>query len=195
MTGGILVDTRPEVGGPSREIENFREWKDAYLKKSKYRNRLIDKLLTEQIQQGVRYTQQGIQYEFGWQTNASVVAKIMNDTQAMIKESADECREAKVVLEDLANDIRALNDVVGPTLADHIKAIRSARMTAIAEIQQTLIAMKEIRKFFLDGDYQFEMDRLKKFVEICRAIKALKEDGTLDAICNSAVAMALKEKV
>ena len=66
-------------------------------------------------------------------------------------------------------------------------------MTAVQEIQATLAMMKDIRKFFLDSDHSEEINRLRDFVGLCNELKALKENGTIDAISDTILKLSVKQ--
>jgi negative regulator of replication initiation len=83
-------------------------------------------------------------------------------------------------------------DFVNPELMKMIKDIRSSRMTATTEIKQSLVELRDIRKFFLETDYEEEMKRLERFVNLCKEIRQLKADGTFDSICESALKLSMK---
>jgi hypothetical protein len=48
-----------------------------------------------------------------------------------------------------------------------------------------LTALKDVRTFFLEGDYEKQIDRLREFIDLCERLKALKDSGTLDAIADT----------
>jgi len=58
-----------------------------------------------------------------------------------------------------------------------------------------LCELRDIRKFFLESDYKTEVERLERFVSLCREIKALKESGLFDAVCDTAIRMSVQEPV
>lgn len=72
-------------------------------------------------------------------------------------------------------------------------SVRTARMTVVQELELSLKSLREVRRFFLDNDYRTEIDRLKEFAALCERLKALKESGFFDAMCDSAIRLALKE--
>jgi len=115
----------------------------------------------------------------------------MEDVEKLLKQTNDEVRESKKILEELANEVTALADVVQPALDRQIKALRSARMTTVSEIRESLAALREIRKFFIESDYEVEMQRLERFVNLCREIQRLKAEGVFDAVCDSALKLAV----
>jgi hypothetical protein len=83
-----------------------------------------------------------------------------------------------------------LADIVQPSLMKQAQDLRSARMTVVSEVQQALGAMRDVRKFFLESDYETEMARLERFVKVCRELQALKDDGVLDAVCDSSLRLS-----
>ena len=117
----------------------------------------------------------------------------MEQTQKLIEVANEQALESRKILETLADQIRALVDVVQPLLIEQIQQIRSSRMTLVSELQQSLTALREVRKFFLEDDYRKEIDRLEEFVALCRKIVDLKESGVFDAVCDSAIRLAIRE--
>ena len=117
----------------------------------------------------------------------------MEKTAELLKEVNEEVQESKRVLQELANEIRAIANVVNPALMEHVAALRANRMTLVQEVRESLAAMKEIRRFFLESDYETEMARLERFVRVCRDMRELIGDGTVDAVSDSAIRLAVKE--
>jgi hypothetical protein len=118
----------------------------------------------------------------------------MEYTADQLADVKTELQEAKTVLQQLSNDVRALAGIVNPLLEEHVAALRRARMATVGEVHQTLTALKDIRKFFLDQQYTLEIDRLQQFVQLCQALADLKQSGVLDAICDSAIRLAIREE-
>lgn len=118
----------------------------------------------------------------------------MEDMAKLLKEVNSEVQESKKILQNLANEVRAVSDIVGPVLVNQVKELRSSRMAAVSEINQSLKALQDIRTFFLESDYEKEMTRLKEFVGICQDLRMLKQDGTLDLLCETVIRLALKEE-
>ena len=71
--------------------------------------------------------------------------------------------------------------------------LRATRMATVNEINASLAAMREIRKFFLESDYETEMTRLERFVRVCRDLQDLKASGVLDAIADTSIKLAVQE--
>jgi uncharacterized damage-inducible protein DinB len=116
----------------------------------------------------------------------------MEDTAQMLEATNNQLAVAKATMETLVNELKAASDVIGPSLMKHVHEIRSARMTVITEVRDSLTAMRDLRRFFLESDYETEMIRLERFVRLCREIQALKADGVFDAVCDSALKLAVK---
>jgi hypothetical protein len=64
-------------------------------------------------------------------------------------------------------------------------------MAAVNEISQSLQALRDIRKFFIESDYATEVGRLREFVALCEQVQRLKENGTLDAISDAILRLAV----
>jgi hypothetical protein len=126
------------------------------------------------------------------QAQAARVGGAMDNTLEMVNAVNAEVEESKRILQDLTNQVSSLRDSIGPALLDNAKAIRSSRMTVVSEVRQSLAALHDIRKFFLEDDYGVEMERLERFVHLCKELMAMKESGALDAICDSAIHLGLK---
>jgi hypothetical protein len=100
--------------------------------------------------------------------------------------------KSKDTLEKLVNDMGAVFEILAPKLIDQVKRMREHRMAVVREVQESLSALRDIRKFFLDADYEREMERLERFIRACREIEALKASGTLDAVCDTLIKLMLK---
>lgn len=123
-----------------------------------------------------------------------IIGGKMEDQAQMLQAINVELKESKKVMESLVNELTALDEQITPTLHEHITKLRANRMSAISEIRETLTALRELRKFFIESDYQLEITRLERFVGLCREMKELKDCGTLDAVCEAAIRLALQEK-
>lgn len=117
----------------------------------------------------------------------------MEDAAALIQVARDELEESKKSLQDLQNQIAAVDSIIRPQLVDMIKRLRDSRMTVVSEINSSLAAMREVRRFFLDAEYGTEIERLERFVALCREFQSLKASGILDAISDTMIHLAVKE--
>lgn len=101
------------------------------------------------------------------------------------KELLTELVETTLRLRQTLNDY---DDLILPFTSrthEHIKTIRSTRMTMISEVASMTNALRDVRKFFLDKDYHEEIKRLREFVELCERLKVLKDSGFLDSIVDT----------
>jgi hypothetical protein len=82
-------------------------------------------------------------------------------------------------------------EVVGPwaecqeRLKTAIHDVREHRIALGSETRQLLAALRDVRIFFLDADYEKQIGRLKEFVDLCERLKVLKESGFLDTIADT----------
>lgn len=104
-----------------------------------------------------------------------------------------EVEESKKLLRSLYNDLMSLHRQITPEIIAQVQEVRKMRMTIVGEIQQSITAMKDIRKFFIETDHSAEMARLREFVDVCKDLMKLKEAGVLDAICDTVLITACKE--
>jgi|SRR5262252_865255 len=78
----------------------------------------------------------------------------------------------------------------GQQANERLKDLRMWRMAFDLEVKTLLRDAADIRQFFLDDKHIEEVKRLKEFVELCERLKALKQDGTLDAVMDSMLKLA-----
>jgi len=96
---------------------------------------------------------------------------------------------------------RAINELIDGLGADignfrqstkaFIEEIRQIRMTMVTETASMTKGLREVRQFFLGGDYKEEITRLREFVELCERLVVLKQNGTLDAITDTMLRLAV----
>jgi hypothetical protein len=115
----------------------------------------------------------------------------MEKTAEQLQMVNEEVMESKKILQDIYNDLIAVTGQLNPLFKEQISGIRTARMSTVTEVQSALASLREIRKFFLEDDYEKEMKRLKEFIGLCNELKRLKEDGTIDAICDTTIKLAV----
>jgi hypothetical protein len=63
--------------------------------------------------------------------------------------------------------------------------VREQRIALGSETRLLLAALRDIRTFFLEKDYDTEINRLREFIDVCERLRALKDAGTLDAIADT----------
>jgi hypothetical protein len=116
-----------------------------------------------------------------------------NDT-ALLKAANEEVNESRRILEELANQVRDVGGIVEESLMAQIERLRSARMTAIREVRESLAALRDIRAFFLEADYEKEVLRMERLLGLCREFQAAKATGVLDVVCDAALRLAVKDE-
>jgi hypothetical protein len=109
----------------------------------------------------------------------------MGDVDKMLEETNRQMEQSKKLLQDLANEVVNLGEVIQPALERQIGVLRSARMSTISEISQSLTAFRDLRQFFLADEHEHEMARLKEFVDVCERLLTLKNSGMLDALADT----------
>lgn len=72
------------------------------------------------------------------------------------------------------------------------KDIQMTRKAIEYESKELLTACRDVRKFFLEPQHTEEVSRLKEFVEVMDRLRTLKFDGTLDAVADTILKLALK---
>jgi len=82
----------------------------------------------------------------------------------------------------------------GKTANERLHDLRMWRMAFENEVKTLLRDASDIRKFFLDEKHVEEVRRLKEFVEVCERLKALKTDGTLDALINAILTLECSDE-
>lgn len=117
----------------------------------------------------------------------------MENIDEVLRSTKKEIEESKQIVQALANDVHDVCDVIEPILVSLSQRLRSARMNMVEEVRQSMTALREVRKFFLDSDYATEMERIDRFVATCKQLKELKDTGVLDAVADTAIRMAIKE--
>lgn len=118
----------------------------------------------------------------------------MEDAGELLKLANDELDRSKQQIRDTQLQISKMADVTLPALTEQVNHIRSLRMTITHETHACIQALEEVSGFFLDHDYEAEMQRLQRFVGLCEQLKALKADGTLDALSDTIIRLAYREE-
>jgi hypothetical protein len=72
-----------------------------------------------------------------------------------------------------------------------IEDVRNSRFALVSEAATMAKSLREVRQFFIDKDYEKEINRLREFVELCERLVALKKDGTLDAVSDTMLRLAV----
>ena len=132
-------------------------------------------------------------FRFTWDVNPILLGVNMEEIDNLLRAVNAEVSESKKILETMTNDIKALSENIQPELAKMIKQIRDNRMAVVLELRQSLDLLNDVQDFFMDSKYESEMEKMERFVRICREIMELKKEGVFDDICDSAIRLALRE--
>lgn len=111
-----------------------------------------------------------------------IVGAVMEKVDLELRRINEEVENSKKILEKMTNDVRKASSLLQPELIKIIQRIRESRMTINLEMSKSLTIMRDVRKFFLENDHKREINRLKEFIELSEKLKALIDDGTVDAI-------------
>lgn len=118
---------------------------------------------------------------------------IMDITNRELKAINEETQESAKILKQTYNEVAATFDLLEPSLQIMIQKIRSNRMACVSELSAALSIMRDVRKFFIEKEYEQEMDRLERFVKLGERMRSLIDDGTMEAICEMSLKLALGE--
>ncbi len=116
------------------------------------------------------------------------------EIEKMLAETNKEMENSKRILQELANEVAQLTDIVQPALEKQIAALRSARMATVGEIKESLVALREIRTFFIESRHREEMESLKEFVDVLERLQKLKAAGVLDAVSDTIINLGVGVK-
>jgi hypothetical protein len=126
--------------------------------------------------------------------NVGDVALTIEELNAMLREANAETDISLEAIGKAYNKIKAIAEVLTPSLHQITLDLRQSRMSTEAEMKETLKWLTTVREFFLESKYEVEMHRLREFVNICKEIQKLKEAGILDAVADLAIRLAIREK-
>lgn len=116
----------------------------------------------------------------------------MEQLDESLRLAAEELLKSKAELQTLVNEMGKLKTHVLALLADQIKEVRESRMALTGEMGQMLVSLREVRKFFLEDPHEAEATRLTHFVQTCRELRQLVDDGTLEALSDAILKMSVK---
>lgn len=116
---------------------------------------------------------------------------IMESVAAELAEITKAVQQGRDDLATLATEVRALSDTIEPALLAYIRRLRTARMTAASEMAECLKILREVRQFFLEKDYEVEMQRLARFVGLADDFARLRAAGVLPALADCALRLAV----
>lgn len=101
--------------------------------------------------------------------------------------------DARRIIDDTIKFIDSSKDGFNASMKSFLTDLRATRMTGINEVHQMLVVLKDIREFFVGRDYDVQTARLKDFVELCERLEGLKSRGTLDALADTMLKLAVNK--
>jgi len=117
-----------------------------------------------------------------------LVSELPQQTENAILLKAQDARHAvNELLDGLGTDMRQFRDMT----RTFVEEIRQIRMTMVTETSQMTKGLREVRQFFIGPDYKEEIARLREFVDLCERLVVLKQNGTLDAITDTMLRLAV----
>lgn len=114
------------------------------------------------------------------------IAKLPKETRPNVRAAED----ARRIIDELMQGIGGDMEKFRADTKRYLEDIRNTRFAIVTETSQMTSALKEVRQFFLGGDYKEEINRLKEFVDLCERLQILKESGFLDNVADTMLRLA-----
>jgi hypothetical protein len=97
----------------------------------------------------------------------------------------EKARELTATIDYLSTEFKGPWDEFQQFIKSALGTVREERIALGSETRLLLGALKEVRTFFLEEDYETQIRRLSEFIDLCERLKALKDAGVLDAIADT----------
>jgi hypothetical protein len=94
-------------------------------------------------------------------------------------------RELIATIDYLVQEIRGPWREYQEFVKSSLTEVREQRIALGSETRLLMGALKEVRQFFLDENYEKEINRLHEFIDLCERLKQLKESGFLDTVADT----------
>lgn len=95
-------------------------------------------------------------------------------------------RDATRTAKDCMEETRSASKVL-------LDEIRQSKYAMLAETSALVAPLKELRQFFLGGDYKEQVTRLREFVDLCERLQKLKDSGFLDSVADTMLRLAERQ--
>jgi len=115
------------------------------------------------------------------------IAKLPKETRPNVQAAED----ARKIIAELTQGIGGEMEKFRADTKRYLEDIRQVRFAVVTETAQMTGPLKEVRQFFLGGDYKEEVARLKEFVDLCERLQKLKESGFLDSVADTMLRLAV----
>jgi hypothetical protein len=112
-------------------------------------------------------------------------AASVEDTETLVSRA----KEATAAIDYIATHVKTSWLQCQDELKEALLELRNKKFAIENESKQLLLALRDIRQFFLDDRHEEEMRRLSDFVSLCERLKELKESGFMDAVADTILRM------
>jgi len=99
--------------------------------------------------------------------------------------------DARAVLDENMDQLGGQMEKFTARVKVALEDLRQSRFAFVTETAAMLNPLKEVRQFLLGNDYEREINRLKDFVDLCERLQVLKKNGTLDALADTIIKLAV----
>lgn len=107
---------------------------------------------------------------------------VMENIAGALDEVRKDVEAAQDVLQQSFNELLKTHNLLAPQIVKMSKELRDKRRALTTEIKLSLSLFKDIRAFFMEKDHKEEIERTTQFLDVCERMKALIDNGTMDAI-------------
>lgn len=83
---------------------------------------------------------------------------------AAIRATTDELDAAREVVRTLANELADVIEVIEPTIAEHTKRLRQARMASLDEMRQISTHLHDLRKLLTSPETEYMLRQGERFL-------------------------------
>ena len=118
---------------------------------------------------------------------------IITHSENVVDEAVDFAEQVKTAKKRLYDAVDGFRDDVAQfvdAMPKTLEKVRAWRMTVEREVQMSVRALEDLRKFFLNDQHEKEMARLNEFVRTCERLQALSDNGTLNAVADVMLKLA-----
>lgn len=111
--------------------------------------------------------------------------KLVKESLKNSEEMTQRANDAIAAIDYLATQIRGPWTEYQQFIKGALGEVREQRIALSSETRLLMIALREVRQFFLEEAYETEINRLHEFIDLCERLKALRESGFLDAVADT----------
>lgn len=115
------------------------------------------------------------------------IGKLPKETRPAVKAAED----ARAVMDSLLQGIGQEMEKFRSDTKHYLEDIRQTRFAVVRETAEMTGPLKEVRQFFLGGEYKEEIARLREFVDLCERLDKLKQSGFLDKVADTMLGLAV----